>query len=191
MSIAAHHSEAPSAVRVDLGAIFVSMKLSQSKWLITSLSPGSGEKLSKFTVANGDVGGMLARFAELQRKAQARTASASAVWTAALRRHTMLPSSPTWLTYVPLQISTSARPRRRERTVELEIHLNCWHRITREPPGAGNGSPGRGTTCINHGSNRQFALRVDRPANSRAAVNFVVSSMSVDNFTLGNPPLPV
>ena len=74
MSIAAHHSEAPSAVRVDLGAIFVSMELSQSKWLITSLSPGSGEKLSKFTVASGDVAGMLARFAELQRKAQARTA---------------------------------------------------------------------------------------------------------------------
>ena len=50
------------------------MELSQSKWLITSLSPGSGEKLSKFTVASGDVAGMLARFAELQRKAQARTA---------------------------------------------------------------------------------------------------------------------
>src|SRR4051812_391277 len=74
MPIAAHRSETPSAVRVDLGAIFVSMELSQSKWLIISLLPGSGEKLSKFTVASGDVAGMLARFAELQRKAQARTA---------------------------------------------------------------------------------------------------------------------
>ena len=74
MSIAAHRSEAPSAVRVDLGAIFVSMELSQSKWLITSLSPGSGEKLSKFMVTSGDVAGLLARFTELQRKAQARTA---------------------------------------------------------------------------------------------------------------------
>jgi transposase len=73
MSIAAHRSEAPSAVRVDLSAIFVSLELSQSKWLITSLSPGNGEKLSKFTIASGDVAGMLARFAELQRKAQART----------------------------------------------------------------------------------------------------------------------
>ena len=73
MSIAAHRSEALSAVRVDLSAIFVSLELSQSKWLITSLSPGNGVKLSKFTIASGDVAGMLARFAELQRKAQART----------------------------------------------------------------------------------------------------------------------
>lgn len=72
MPNAAHHSEAPSAVRVDLSAIFVSLELSQSKWLVTSLSPGNGEKLSKFTVPAGDVAGMLARFAELQRKTQAR-----------------------------------------------------------------------------------------------------------------------
>jgi hypothetical protein len=32
-------SESPAAIRVDLGAIFVSMELSRSKWLITSLSP--------------------------------------------------------------------------------------------------------------------------------------------------------
>jgi transposase len=74
MSVAAHRSEAPSAVRVDLGAIFVSMELSQSKWLITSPSPGSGEKLSKFTATNGGVAGTLSRFAGLQRKVQARTA---------------------------------------------------------------------------------------------------------------------
>jgi len=73
MSITAHRSEAPSAVRVDLSAIFVSLELSQSKWLVTSLSPGNGEKLSKFTIAGGDIAGMLARFAELQRKAQACT----------------------------------------------------------------------------------------------------------------------
>jgi transposase len=72
MPNAAHHSEAPSAVRVDLSAIFVSLELSQSKWLVTSLSPGNGEKLSKFTVPAGDVAAMLARFAELQRKTQAR-----------------------------------------------------------------------------------------------------------------------
>jgi hypothetical protein len=36
-------SEAPTAVRTDLGAIFVSLELSRSAWLITSLSPGSGE----------------------------------------------------------------------------------------------------------------------------------------------------
>ncbi len=72
MSIAAHHSGPSFAVQVDLGAIFVSMELSQSKWLITSLSPGSGERLSKFTTESGDVAGMLTRFAELQRKCRSK-----------------------------------------------------------------------------------------------------------------------
>ena len=49
------------------------MELSRSKWLITSLSPGGGEKMSKHSVAAGDVAGLLARFAEFERKAQART----------------------------------------------------------------------------------------------------------------------
>ncbi len=42
-------SNAPTAstIRVDLGAIFVSLELSQSKWLVTSLTPGGGEKMSK------------------------------------------------------------------------------------------------------------------------------------------------
>ena len=33
------------AIRMDLGAIFVSLELSRSTWLITSLSPGGGEKM--------------------------------------------------------------------------------------------------------------------------------------------------
>lgn len=41
--------------------------------MITSLSPGGGEKMSKHAVVAGDVAGLLARFAELKRKAQART----------------------------------------------------------------------------------------------------------------------
>lgn len=40
MPVAAHRSEASAAIRTDLGAIFASLELSQSKWLITSLSPG-------------------------------------------------------------------------------------------------------------------------------------------------------
>lgn len=68
----ATRSEASTAIRTDLGAIFVSLELSRSKWLITSLSPGGGEKMSKHMVAADDVAGMLARFAELNRKAQAR-----------------------------------------------------------------------------------------------------------------------
>jgi transposase len=63
----------PTAIRTDLGAIFVSMELSRSLWLITSLSPGAGEKMSKHSVRAGDVPGLLMRLAQLQDKAQART----------------------------------------------------------------------------------------------------------------------
>jgi transposase len=73
MPIATHRSQGSSAVRTELTAIFVSLELSQSKWLITSLAPGNGEKMSKFIVAAKDVAGLLARFVEIQRKAEART----------------------------------------------------------------------------------------------------------------------
>ena len=62
-----------AAIRSQLGAIFVSLELSRSTWLMTSLSPGTGEKLSKWTVEGGDVSMLLARLAELRRKALART----------------------------------------------------------------------------------------------------------------------
>jgi transposase len=62
-----------AAIRTQLAAIFVSLELSSSTWLITSLSPGNGEKMSKHSVAAGDITALLARFAELQRKAFART----------------------------------------------------------------------------------------------------------------------
>lgn len=65
-------TQAPAAIRVDLAAIFVSLELSQSKWLVTSLSPGTGEKMSKFTVEGGNVAALLARLAELQRRARER-----------------------------------------------------------------------------------------------------------------------
>jgi len=70
-------SESPAAIRVDLGAIFVSMDLRRSKWLITSLSPGGGEKMSKHTVSGGDLGALFERFGVLQEKARARTGSSS------------------------------------------------------------------------------------------------------------------
>ncbi len=62
-----------TAIRTDLGAIFVSLELSRSVWLITSLSPGAGEKMSKHSVRAGDVAGLLARLSDLYQKAQART----------------------------------------------------------------------------------------------------------------------
>jgi transposase len=68
-----HSSEEPAAIRTQFGAIFVSLELSRSTWLITSLSPGNGEKMSKHAVASGDLAGLLVRFSELRRKAMART----------------------------------------------------------------------------------------------------------------------
>jgi transposase len=41
---------AQAAIRTALGAIFVSLELSRRTWLITSLSPGGGEKMSKHSV---------------------------------------------------------------------------------------------------------------------------------------------
>lgn len=66
------HSQEQTAIRTDLGAVFVSMELSRAKWLITSLSPGGGEKMSKHTVAGGDVAGLFERFEQLRSKARSR-----------------------------------------------------------------------------------------------------------------------
>src|SRR3712207_4659727 len=73
MHRAAEQPQAPAAVRTDLGAIFVSLELSRSTWLVTSLSPGGGEKMSKRQVRGGDIAALLARFGELKAKALART----------------------------------------------------------------------------------------------------------------------
>jgi transposase len=73
MQIVADQPQATTAIRTDLGAIFVSLELSRSTWLVTSLSPGSGQKMSKHSVRGGDVPGPMERFAQLQKKARART----------------------------------------------------------------------------------------------------------------------
>ena len=48
-----HQFEEPTAIRTNLGAIFVSLELIRSTWLITSLSPGGGAKMSKHSVSAG------------------------------------------------------------------------------------------------------------------------------------------
>ncbi|HYN61934.1 MAG TPA: IS110 family transposase [Rubrivivax sp.] len=70
-----HPCLGPTAIRTQFGAIFVSLELSRSNWILTSLSPGNGEKMSQYSLKAGDVGGLLARFAELKRKARERTGS--------------------------------------------------------------------------------------------------------------------
>jgi transposase len=60
------------AVQVSLAAIFVSLELSRSTWLITSLVPGGGDKMSKHSVRGGDIAGLLNHLTKLQDKAHAR-----------------------------------------------------------------------------------------------------------------------
>src|SRR4051794_11366035 len=68
-----HPSDGLAAIRTQFGAIFVSLELSRSTWLVTSLSPGKGEKMSRRSVEAGALAGLLKLFAELKRKAQMRT----------------------------------------------------------------------------------------------------------------------
>ena len=74
-------SEVPAAIQTHITAIFISLELSRKVWLVTSLSPGAGEKMSKHCVPAGDVAALLLRFAELKRKAQARTGISSPIVT--------------------------------------------------------------------------------------------------------------
>lgn len=60
-------------VRNDLNAIFVSLELSRASWLVTALSPGNGEKMSRHQLRAGDMPGLLEKFSSLQSKCAART----------------------------------------------------------------------------------------------------------------------
>lgn len=73
MHVATDGPEDRTVIRADLGAIFASLELSRSTWLITSLSPGGGQKMSKHSVPSGDIAGLLIRLLQLRNKAQGRT----------------------------------------------------------------------------------------------------------------------
>lgn len=63
----------PIAIQTQLSAIFVSLELSRKTWIVTSMSPGAGEKMSKHTLPADDAAGLLTLFAELKRKAENHT----------------------------------------------------------------------------------------------------------------------
>ena len=67
--------DAPAAIRMDTSAILVSLELSRSTWLLTSVSPGAGEKMSQHETPAGDLRRLFECLAELKRKALARTAA--------------------------------------------------------------------------------------------------------------------
>jgi transposase len=73
MRAADHRPEDQTTIRTDLGAIFISLELSRATWLITSLSPGNREKMSKHSVRGGDAAALLQWFSELQDRAEKRT----------------------------------------------------------------------------------------------------------------------
>jgi hypothetical protein len=62
MSATNRAAKAQTAIRMDLGAIFASLELSRTTWLLTSLSPGGGERMAKFSLRSGDVVGLRTRF---------------------------------------------------------------------------------------------------------------------------------
>ena len=81
MQVIADRPEAPTAIHTDRRAIFVSLELSRSTWLITSLSPGGREKMSKHSVR----GRRYRRALETVRSAQGESASADGA--GLFRRH--------------------------------------------------------------------------------------------------------
>ncbi|WFU05934.1 IS110 family transposase (plasmid) [Rhizobium sp. CB3171] len=73
--------KAAIAIHTNLGAIFISLELSRSTWLITSLSPGNGEKMSKHALKAGDVAGLFNLLSKLRDRCRARTGDAYPVVT--------------------------------------------------------------------------------------------------------------
>lgn len=61
MSIPSH-----AAVSTQLNAIVGSLELSRSTWLVTSLSPGRGEHISRHQVKGSDVPALMEQVAQLQ-----------------------------------------------------------------------------------------------------------------------------
>ena len=68
-----HPSSGPAAIQTQFGAIFVSLELSRSNWVVTSLSPGKGERMSRRGLDAGKFSDLQALFAELQRKGAEQT----------------------------------------------------------------------------------------------------------------------
>ncbi len=71
-----HPLQSKTSPQSDPDAIFVSLELSRSRWLVTSLSPGS-EKMSKHSVTGGDTGALLDLLARLRARTEQRTGASA------------------------------------------------------------------------------------------------------------------
>jgi transposase len=67
-----YHLQNKTGPQSDPDAIFVSLELSRSRWLVTSMSPGS-VKMSKHAVSGGDAGALLNLLARLRARTEQRT----------------------------------------------------------------------------------------------------------------------
>lgn len=76
MSTTTHSLQNKTGPRTDPDAIFVSLELSRSRWLVTSLSPGS-ETMSKHSVTGGDGGALLDLLARLRARTEERTGASA------------------------------------------------------------------------------------------------------------------
>ena len=163
MQIVTDRPQVQTAIRTDLGAIFVSLELSRSTWLITSLSPGGGEKMWKYTVRSGDVVGLCARFSQLKDKVQVRTgqvvpiiviqeAGLDGFWIHRLLQDEGVESH----VVDPASIATSRR-RRRAKTdkIDEEALVRALLAYKRGEPrvcrSGGDPPRGAGSRCSNHG----------------------------------------
>jgi transposase len=62
-----------AAIRTHINAVFASLELSRSKWVVTSISPGAGEKMSRHVVEGGDLSALCGRLEAIEAKARTRT----------------------------------------------------------------------------------------------------------------------
>jgi transposase len=72
MSMIKPMSDKQTIVQSELAAIFLSLELSRSSWVVTSLSPGAGERMSRVQLAAGDMSALKERFSLLQAKCRNR-----------------------------------------------------------------------------------------------------------------------
>src|SRR5271167_4009306 len=64
-----------AAIKTQINAVFASLELSRSKWVVTSISPGAGEKMSRHVVKGGDLSALCDRLEAVEAKARTRTGS--------------------------------------------------------------------------------------------------------------------
>jgi transposase len=70
-----HTRTETAAIKTQINAVFASLELSRSKWVVTSISPGVGEKMSRHTVEGGDLSALCDRLEAIEAKARTRTGS--------------------------------------------------------------------------------------------------------------------